>query len=100
MDRVVDLRAGAAGGFEAEADFDAFDGLNGHDRLGNATIELEVPLGMRSEAEGNAFDADFEDATERIAGFAGFVDEVLDFGITIWVERVNLDGVAQLDSPV
>src|SRR5205809_7677390 len=98
MDHVVNLRAGAAGGFKAEADFDAFDGLHGHDGLGDAAVELEVPLGMRSEAKGNTFDANFDNAAERVAGFAGFVDEVLHFGVARRIEGIDFTRFTNFES--
>ncbi len=72
VNRVVNLRAAAPGRFEAEADLDAFDRLHGHHRLGEPAVELAVPLGMRAEAERQAFDAHLDDAAERVALFAEF----------------------------
>ena len=43
-DRVHDLRAGPAGGLDAEADLDPLDRLHAHDRGRQPGVELAVPL--------------------------------------------------------
>ena len=74
----MDLRAAAAGRLEAQADLDALDRLHGHHGLGQPAVELAVPLGVRAQAEGQALDAHFDDAAERVAVFAGGVDQSFD----------------------
>ena len=34
--------------------------------LGDATVELEIPLGVCAETERQTFDANFDDAAERV----------------------------------
>jgi len=60
----------------AVADLDAFDRLDAHEGLREASVELAVPLNMGAEAGGDARREDLEDAAECIAGVRGLADRV------------------------
>src|SRR5207244_335166 len=98
MNYIMNLRSGAASGFEAETDFDALDCLYSHHRLRDAAVELEVPLRMSAEAKRHALDANLDDAAQRIAGFARLVDELLQLSLARWIERVDFTGIPNLQA--
>ena len=58
---------------EAQADLDALDGLDAHDRAGEASVETVSPIHARSEAGGAAEEVGFDDAAERVLGEFGVV---------------------------
>ena len=60
-----------------------------HDGLGNPAIQLMVPLGVGTEAEGQAFHANFDNAAECIAGPSRLVNQLLDLFVLVRIERVN-----------
>ena len=76
------------------ADLDAFHGLHGHHGLGQAAVELLVPLGVRAESVGQALDADLDDAAQRVAGLLAAIDQFGDLVVTIGIERVHDAAVA------
>ena len=77
MNGIVHARAWSTRGLEAQPDFHTFYRLDSHDRLGNPSIEFQVPLGMRPEPKREAFDTHFHNATQRVTLLAGFVDQRL-----------------------
>ena len=60
--------------FGSDADADRLDGVDAHDRLAEASVELAIPLHVRAEARRHAGRDDLERAAERVAGFARRVD--------------------------
>ena len=94
LDRVVDLRAGRPRGLKTHADLDAFHRLHGHHGLGQAAVELLVPLGMRAESVGQALDANLDDAAQRVAGLLAVIDQFGDLVVAIGIEGVHDAAVA------
>ena len=89
------LRAATSGRFEPQTDLNSLDRLHRHDRLGDPTVELDIPLGVRPQTERQTLDANLQHAAERVAFFADLVDQRLHLGIGRRVERVQLASVAQ-----
>jgi hypothetical protein len=56
------------------ADPDGLDRGNRHERLGQPSIELAIPLDVAAEADRDARGDDLERAAERVAGLAGAID--------------------------
>ncbi len=79
------LGAGNVGGAEADADFDAFDGLNRHQRLRQFAVNARVPLRIGAEADGQAQRDHFKRAAERVAPVLGLVNggDDLRFGVFV-----------------
>src|SRR5581483_12122873 len=50
-DLILYLRSELARILERRADFDALDGMDAHNRLGETTIELAVPMNVRAETD-------------------------------------------------
>src|SRR5205085_10529725 len=61
-DLIVHLATGASRALEAQADLYALEGLDAHDRGGDAAIEAAVPSHARAEAYGCAEDQALDDA--------------------------------------
>src|SRR5229473_1725933 len=76
-DFVLHFAAVGAGGGDAGANFDAFDGLDAHYRLREAAVELFVPLCVAAEADGDVVSDDLEDAADGVTGF----ERGIDFGL-------------------
>ena len=95
-DFVVDFRAGAAGGFEAEAELDAFECLNADDGGGDARIEPAVPGHAAAEADRAAEDMRFDDSAGGVFGHLLLVDELLHRGVGLGVGAVDFGRVAEL----
>ena len=73
-DFVVDVVAAGGGVGEGGADFGALDGVDADDGLGEAGIELAVPLDVAAKTDGGAPGDDFEDAAEGGALSASGID--------------------------
>src|SRR4029079_19560011 len=69
-----DAGAGQRGDARPDADPDALDRRNRHQRLREAAVELPIPLDVTAEAHRDARGDDLEGAAERIAGLAGAID--------------------------
>ena len=67
LDRVVHLGTGSARRLESQTNLDTFDGLYGHHRLRQASVELAIPLGMGAESKWQSFHTNFDNTPERIA---------------------------------
>lgn len=74
QDLVVRLGAGHPGEVEAVADLDALDGLDAHERAGEAGVEPAVPVHVRAEPDGHAVRQHLDDAAEGVAVLVGLVD--------------------------
>jgi hypothetical protein len=74
----VHLRTGPARRFKTKTNLDAFDGMDAHQRLRQAPIQLAIPVHVRAQADRQAFDDDFKNAADRITGFARLVDASFD----------------------
>ena len=95
-DDVVGLGAALLGRLEAEPEADALEGVDAADGLGDAAVELAVPLDVGAEAEGHAGDAHLDLAAERVAVGLGGVDggdHLLGGGGVGAADGVGLDGL-------
>src|SRR5207245_11147563 len=75
-DLVVDRRARAPRGLEAEAQLAALDRLDRAERLREPAVEPAIPLHVGAEPHGAAEGDDLEHAPERVALLAGGVDRL------------------------
>src|SRR5439155_23432689 len=73
-DLVVDGRARAPRGLEAEAELAPLDRLDRAKRLREPAVEPPIPLHVRAEPHGGSEGDDLEHAAERVALLAGRVD--------------------------
>ena len=80
------------GRFGSDADPDGLDGVNAHQRLAEASVELAIPLHVRPEADRHPGGDDLEGATQRVARIARRVDgghhPLLDVGVGASERRV------------
>ena len=83
------LRPTAAGRLEAHANLDALDRLHCHHGLRKPSVELAIPLGVGAEADRQARNLHFDDASERIALLTDPVDETRHVRITSGEERID-----------
>ena len=67
----------------------------GHYRLAQPAVELRVPLRVSAKTERHALDADFDHSAQRVACLPHLVDQCLDLGVLIGIERVQFALVAQ-----
>src|SRR5690606_28545845 len=79
-DLVVEPAAPAIGAAEPEADLDPLDGLNAHHGLGDAAVELEVPLDVASQPRRHPPRPRLDDAAEGVLVLLGVADG-LDHGL-------------------
>src|SRR5947208_8534965 len=93
-DLVVGLRAPQAGELEPLADLDALDGLNTHQRGGQARVEPVLLRCVGTEAGRRSLRAHFDDAAQGVSLRAGLVD--LDFVGARPRPRLAADGDADL----
>ncbi len=96
VNRIVNLRTWQASRFEAEADLDALDRLNCHDRLRDPSIQFLVPLSVRTEPKRQSFDPDFYDSAECITLLARLVNQLAKLLIEFRPERIDDTFVASL----
>ncbi len=76
----------AAGGFETQADLDAFERLYPNDGGGDAAIEPAVPGHAAPQSNRAAEDVSLDDPTGGVLGELLSVDERLHAGIRFGVE--------------
>ncbi len=69
------LRAAPPRHLETQSNLDAFHRLNAHQRLGQAAVQLAVPLRMRTQSRGQTQRHHFEDATQRVALLLTLLDQ-------------------------
>src|SRR5690606_39434849 len=89
LEFVVDGGARPARALEAEADLDALDGLDGHERLREPAVQAGVPGDVAAEADGDAAGDDLEHAAERVAGLTRFVHRLDHARLGLDVERAE-----------
>src|SRR5205807_6543023 len=65
---LLDVAAVSRGYRNALADFDGFDGLDAHERLGQAAIKFFVPLSVAAETGRNIVSDNLEDAADGVVG--------------------------------
>src|SRR5690606_11603784 len=75
-DLVVGDGAAARGRAEPVADLDALDGLDAHERAGEARVELAVAVDVGAEARREAVGEDLDDTPQGVAGLLAGVDLV------------------------
>ena len=75
VDGVLNFRSESRRTFGSESDFDTFDGLHRHDGLRQLPIQARVPGDVRSEAGRDAVRHHFENASDRVSGPVGLVDD-------------------------
>ena len=73
-DLVLGLRSADAGQLEAVPDLDALDGLDAHERAGQAGVEPPVAVHEAAQARGQAVGEDLDHPAEGVAGAFGLVD--------------------------
>ena len=74
FDLVVKLRPAPGGAFEAGPELDSLDRVDGEDRLGQAPVQLAVPVHVAAKSERHAAGDDAEGAAECVAGLSHLVD--------------------------
>ena len=65
-DLIVGLRAASRREVEAVADLHALDGLDPHERRGQARVEAPVPVNVAAQARGQAVGEDLDDSAEGV----------------------------------
>ena len=90
----MDLGAGTPGGLEAHPDLDPLDRLDRHHGLGEPAVEFLVPLRVRAEAEGDALDADLDDAAQSVPFVCRPIDAGENFGVLVGVQGIECALVA------
>src|SRR5215469_7331718 len=73
-DLVMQSRAANAPGLEADAELDTLGGLQAHQCMRQAPIELAIPLNVAAEADRQSARDHLDDAAEGVAGLLTRVD--------------------------
>src|SRR5262245_9840642 len=73
---IMHFRAGKRTGFSSGADRYCFHGRDRHNGLGQTTVQLQVPGGVRPESRGYVARRYFEDSTQRVAFRLSLVDQL------------------------
>src|SRR5690606_27643632 len=89
LELIVHGGARAARALEAEADLDALDGLDGHERLREPAVQPGVPGDVAAEADGHAAGDDLEHAAEGVARGARLVHRLDHAGLGLDVKRAE-----------
>src|SRR5690606_3952781 len=76
LDLVVHGGAAPPRDFESGPDLDAFDRLDRHERLGQATVQATVPRDVASEADRYAASDDLDNPAQSVAIAPGRVDRL------------------------
>ena len=93
LDDVVDRRPEPARLLEPEAEFDAFDDVDAHDRGRKLGVQPPVPLDVRAQANREAVGDDLEHATDRVAVRPRLVDPGDHRGLRLGIRAAERGGI-------
>jgi CIC family chloride channel protein len=96
-DGVVGGAAETAGGLDARADLDRLDGVDREDGLGQAAVELLVPLHVRAEPHGHVVGDHGDGAAEGVPLVLRLFDEAHHLGLQRAVDGAQGRGFVHLE---